>query len=104
MWQDYKVEQANIFRARLPNRDSDFPAQPCNLSFLAANHRNTTKSTYVMFALKSAFIYSVAQLLEASRFGHFVLRSMQNGSTEANAATVTQDNFLSTARAVTPAY
>jgi hypothetical protein len=29
--------------------------------------------------------------LEASRFGHFVLRSLQNGSTEANAATVTQE-------------
>jgi hypothetical protein len=58
---------------------------------LEVNHRNTTKSTYVMFALKSAFIYSVPQLLEASRFGHFVLRSMQNGSTEANAATVTQN-------------
>jgi len=41
-----------------------------------------------MFALESAFIYSVPQLLEASRFGHFVLHSVQNGSTEANAATV----------------
>jgi hypothetical protein len=29
--------------------------------------------------------------LDASRFGHFVLRSLQNGSTEANAATVTQE-------------
>jgi hypothetical protein len=58
-----------------------------------------------MFALKPAFIYSVSQLLEASRFGHFVLRSMQNGSTEANAATVTQKQLISsTARAVTPAY
>jgi hypothetical protein len=69
-----------------------FPGSGMQFKLPAANHRNTTKSTYVMFALKPAFIYSVSQLLEASRFGHFVLRSMQNGSTEANAATVTQNN------------
>jgi hypothetical protein len=69
-----------------------FPGSAMQFKLPAANHRNTTKSTYVMFALESAFIYSVSQLLEASRFGHFVLRSMQNGSTEANAATVTQNN------------
>jgi hypothetical protein len=82
-----------------------FPGSGMQFKLPAANHRNTTKSTYVMFALKPAFIYSVSQLLEASRFGHFVLRSMQNGSTEANAATVTQKQLISsTARAVTPAY
>src|SRR6478752_7095975 len=52
-----------------------------------------------MFALKPAFIYSCSQLLEASRFGHFVLRSLQNGSTEANAATVTQKTIFFTSTA-----
>jgi hypothetical protein len=47
-----------------------------------------------MFAIRPSLVYLCRQLLEASRLRHFVLRSLQNGSTDANAATVTQDNFF----------
>jgi hypothetical protein len=49
--------------------------------------------TSVTFANVPGLVYLCRQLLEASRFGHFVLRSLQDGSTEANAATVTQNRF-----------
>ena len=49
-------------------------------------------------------VYLCPQLLEASRFGHFVLRSLQNGSTGSKCRDCdTKQSFSSTAIAVTPA-
>ena len=46
----------------------------------------------------------MSALLEASRFGHFVLRSLQNGSTGSKCRDCdTRQSFSSTAIAVTPA-
>jgi len=110
MWQGYKLIrspslqinclgsgdlQCLLSRRIIKDADTRSPAQSsCQLKFPAVN-----LSLYDVRYLRNVsnalrVVYIRSQLLEASRFGHFVLRSLQNGSTEANAATVTQDNLF----------